>query len=77
MSFRLLSINTKINKHTCNFVRFCFVCVCVCVFVCVCEIRPLTLRVEQGRRVFENRALMVIFGSISEKETRDQKKSYN
>ena len=45
--------------------------------VCVCETRPPTLSVEEGRRVLENRALTVTFVPISEKETRDQRKSYN
>jgi hypothetical protein len=45
-----------------------YVCVYMCVCVCVCKTRLSHLAKNRGG-LFKNRALMIIFGPISEKET--------
>ena len=47
------------------------------VFVYGCEIWSLTLREERRLRVFENRAVMRIFGPKGDEETREWKKLHN
>jgi hypothetical protein len=66
--YRLLSRNIKVKIHE---------TIIILVVFYGCETWSLTLRVEHGLRVFENRVLRRIFGHKSDEVTEDWRKLHN